>query len=948
MRNRIKLLLLASLLVLCTLLVTSCDDSLTEPHDFRLNADTLELSWSKVPGAQSYVVEISGIDKPLYTGSNSYPLEELAEGKYTIKVKALGDGVATSDSDYGIFEFDREYETGLKYVLINNRSEYELIGGGSAAGDVVMESVYRGKPVTSIAEKALYNNNTITSFTVGENVRSIGSKAFSKCTVLTSVTMSDSVKTLGENLFQSSKMLESVTLSDSLTSIPGYTFSWCSALTEIEMGNKVKSIGDYAFSNCKELLSVDIPDALEDIGDYAFSDCIALTSLDLGSVKTLGEYAFCNCSAITEISLGGSLVEIGNRAFRGCKLIPSVTVPNTTVTIGHEAFYDCTALATVKFGTGVTDIGSGAFLATKLYEDAEGMVFVDGWVLANKDTEIDTLKLPEDTIGIAGYSFAKCNNLTEISIEGVMYVGDSAFHRCEQLMTVIADDSLLKVGNYAFANCELITEMRLGNSLESIGKYAFAGDTALENISLPDSLKSIGTYAFDNTKAFINASSSDDKVVYIDDWVVGFNYTPNGFPYKTDLVIRSGTKGIADYSFYMMESLQCKVYLPTTLEYLGRSVFYNTQIKSVFLSPSLKRIGDYAFYGCTNALFGDDGVTVIPEGVEYIGRSAFFKCAGIRSLSIPTSVDTIGDYAFYGCINLGSNEVEEENAGGTEEGVDQGNGGVTPAADEAPEQKQPNRLLIAEGVQYIGYRAFQGCESLTEIIIPNSVRTLGTHAFYKCVKLESATVGSGLDLIPAYTFYKCAALKSVTLPEGILSIGKYAFRGCEALTSIDLTGVTTVEDHAFNKCVKLSDVKISDALTYIGNYAFRGCLSIKSLTIPASVEYIGKHAFYGMNESSFYCEAQKDSTNWNSRFNTSYRPVFYGCEVSEEGYVESITVNSKNPVNPNAKNGITAPVKEGYDFKGWASSKDATLPEYTCENLTSAPENTKLYPVWEK
>ena len=138
MKNKIKILLLASLLVLCAIFATSCDDSLTKPHDFRLNSDTLELSWDKVPGAQSYIVEISGVERPLYTGSNSYPLEELAEGVYTIKVKAIGDGVETTDSDYGVFEFKREYETGLKYTLINNRSEYELIGGGTATGEVVM------------------------------------------------------------------------------------------------------------------------------------------------------------------------------------------------------------------------------------------------------------------------------------------------------------------------------------------------------------------------------------------------------------------------------------------------------------------------------------------------------------------------------------------------------------------------------------------------------------------------------------------------------------------------------------------------------------------------------------------------------------------------------------------------------------------------------------------
>ena len=515
-------------------------------------------------------------------------------------------------------------------------------------------------------------------------------------------------------------------------------------------------------------------------------------------------------------------------------------------------------------------------------------------------------------------------------------------------MTVITDDSLLKIGDYAFANCELLSEIKLGKNLETIGKFAFAGGKALENIDLPGSLKSIGTYAFDSTKAFSAASSSEDHVVYIDNWVVGFNYTANGMPITKDLVIASGTKGIADYSFYMMESLQCNLYLPTTLEYIGRSAFYKTKVNTVFLSPSLKYIGDYAFYSCFTALFGNEGVTVIPDGVEYIGRSAFYKCSYIATLIIPGSVKVIGDYAFYGCTNLGLNKVEDEGTGdGTAEGGTVGGEGEI-APQESENTKITHRLEIAEGVEYIGYRAFQNCENLIEVTIPNSVTYLGTHAFYKCTSLESVTIGTGLTEIPAYTFYKCVALKNAALPSSITSIGKYAFRGCESLLAINLDNVTTIADHAFNKCVKLSEVTISDSLTYIGNYAFRSCLSLKTIVIPASVEYIGKHAFYGMNNSTIYCEAEKKPDEWHSRFNTSYRPVFYGCEISEDGYVTSIIIKENNPANPNAKNGILSPERAGYDFIGWASAPDATTAEYTCDNVTSAPQNTKLYPIWMK
>lgn len=930
MKKLYNLLLLVSVLVLCVIFATSCDSRLTKPHDFKVNSDTLELTWKKVPGAQAYAVEVSGSDYPAYTSNNSYSLESLEPGTYVIKVKAIGDGMETSDSDYGSFPYKRIQESGLQYQLINSRSEYELVGAGSASGDVVMESEYRGKPVTSIADKALYNNNTITSFTVGDKVKTIGEKAFSKCTVLTSVIIPDNVLEIDQYAFQSSKALTNVKLSASLTEIKPYSFSWCSALSSVSMGNKVTSIGEYAFSNCKALASIDFSDALTDIGAYAFSDCISLTSLDLTGVKTIQEYGFCNSTALATLILGNDMVSIGIRAFRSCSSLTNLIIPDSVTSIGGEAFYDCTKLATVTFGTGITDIGSNAFLATKLYNDADNIVFIGGWVLANKDLTIDMLNLPQGTIGIAGYAFAKCNNLTEISIKGVKYIGESAFNQCANLMTVVADDSLLKIGNYAFANCELVSDVRIGNNIKSIGKYAFAGDTALETIELPKSITSIGTYAFDSTKAFLNASQGEnaDNVVYIDDWVVGFNYSGNS-AYSKDLVIKKGTRGIADYSFYN-KPLQCNVYLPNTLEYIGRSVFYGTSIGSVILSSSLKYIGDYAFFNCPKALFGDHGLTVIPDGVEYIGRQAFYKCEYITSLVIPSSVKTIGDYAFYGCINLGNNATEEENGDGAA----------------AAEEKPLNKLVISEGVEYIGYRAFQGCDTLTEVIIPNSVTYLGTHAFYKCISLESLVVGSGISEIPAYAFSKCVALNSVVLSSSITSVAKYAFRECEALKTINLNNVTSIGDNAFNKCTALSDVTLSDSVTTIGKYAFKGCISIETMIIPSTVEFIGKHAFYGMNETTFYYEGNKTPDSWESRFNSSHRPIFYGCEISEDGYVASFTVGEKNPENPNAKNGISAPERDGYKFVGWALSPDATVADYTCENVTEAPENTKLYSLW--
>jgi hypothetical protein len=97
-----------------------------------------------VKGARYYTVQISGEEKDITTKSNSVSLESLKPGEYEIKIRANSDNEVYRDSDWATYSFKREAESGLKYQLINNDTEFELVGGGKASGDVVMESIYRG------------------------------------------------------------------------------------------------------------------------------------------------------------------------------------------------------------------------------------------------------------------------------------------------------------------------------------------------------------------------------------------------------------------------------------------------------------------------------------------------------------------------------------------------------------------------------------------------------------------------------------------------------------------------------------------------------------------------------------------------------------------------------------------------------------------------------------
>ncbi len=260
MKKFCLLLSVISLCVVCLILMSSCSAELDAPKNFKLNEATQTLSWSKCKGASGYTIVIGDVE--VNTLSNSYPLERLEPGDYVIKVKAKGDGDKTSDSEFSEYTYTREYETGLRYKLINNNQEYQLVGIGTATGDVVMESIYRGKPVTSIAASALAGNARITSLVIGEHVKEIGKKAFYNSKAMVSVTIPEGVETLGVNAFQTCTKLTSVTLPSTITNIPDYAFGYCRALQSVTLGENVQTIGLKAFTDCEMLTTLVLPDSV--------------------------------------------------------------------------------------------------------------------------------------------------------------------------------------------------------------------------------------------------------------------------------------------------------------------------------------------------------------------------------------------------------------------------------------------------------------------------------------------------------------------------------------------------------------------------------------------------------------------------------------------------------------------------------------------------------------
>ena len=122
--------------------------------------------------------------------------------------------------------------------------------------------------------------------------------------------------------------------------------------------------------------------------------------------------------------------------------------------------------------------------------------------------------------------------------EGVKIIGYGAFKKCK-LKSVIFPDSLKQILAEAFYGCKNLQSVKFGNNIDMVGTWAFSECRSLSKIDIPAGIKTIGDYAFSN----------------------------------------SGLENVE---------------LHEGLLYLGRQVFFGTNIKSISIPASIEDMG----YNC--------------------------------------------------------------------------------------------------------------------------------------------------------------------------------------------------------------------------------------------------------------------------------------------------------------------------------------------------------------
>ena len=399
--------------------------------------------------------------------------------------------------------------------------------------------------------------------------------------------------------------------------------------------------------------------------------------------------------------------------------------------------------------------------------------------------------------------------------------------------------------------------------------------------------------------------------------------------------------------------------LPSSVERVDSLAFEGaSNLKTITFSDGgkgLKKIDSLAFKDCSSL----ESIDLSNAEITEIPARAFENCTSLKSVKLPPTVTKIANNAFSGCSKLEEIEgleqckISELSATAFDSCVRLKDINLSNATIAAiPDQifsgmRGLISATVPKTVTSIGTEAFYACKNLEMIngLSDCDITKIGEKAFYNCWSLKEADLsGSSLTVLPASAFKGDTALLSVKMPESLNEIGNEAFYGCSAMKKLDLnnTRLTTIGNSALSDMTSLMYINLPDTVNSVGAKAFDLNLRLDSSdtalmptvvsenVTPASVNYTDNNV-----------------SPWKRR-QVIFRDNAVAVHFDGNGS-NGKTANA--PVFASAGTKISIPAckytKNGYLFTGWNTEKDGSGTTYKAGARTSDAISI-LYAQWQK
>lgn len=610
-----------------------------------------------------------------------------------------------------------------------------------------------------------------------------------------------------------------VVVAEGITYIGTYAFSALTSAESVSLPNSLKSIGDDAFFYIG-VSSLTIPDNVTEIGYYAFNACVNLKTITLpAGLQEIGP-CFIESSNLQTITFKGTMDQWiacggGESTFPATTKVKcaqggtlngsGVCGDGLTWTLDNNGkltisgngemddyYYDDNDIPTAPWAKYRSMIRS--------IEIGSGVTYIGAWALV--DTNITSLNIPGNVKTIGNGSFSDNRYLANLTLNsGLDVIGVYAFGGC-RIGSVVIPDGVTLIGKRAFSDCVRddyvngewvdvgLTSITIPASVTHIWEEAFAYCDLLKTVNFEGSeaqWKAIGgedaSVPSSATVKFNNGNIKDHGTCGNLTWTLN----------NSGVLIISGSGAMPDYDYTETSHAPWakmdvkQVIVCSGVTSIGKRAFiFMSSITNVTIADGLTSIGQEAFWGCTSLTS-----IILPANVTSIVCNAFNLCDNLNhiyyggtgaqwrqrhetivALPLHTAVVCSDDYILQpleGDCGQGVSYCISEDGTLTISGTGKmadytyDNNNDSSDCPWQPVRYAIQKVVIENGVTYIGSNAFAYNINVTSIAIPRSVTSIGAGAFTGCYSLEEITIPT-VTKIGAGAFYcndSGSALKAI-------------------------------------------------------------------------------------------------------------------------------------------------------------------------------------------
>lgn len=154
----------------------------------------------------------------------------------------------------------------------------------------------------------------------------------------------------------------------------------------------------------------------------------------------------------------------------------------------------------------------------------------------------------------------------------------------------------------------------------------------------------------------------------------------------------------------------------------------------------------------SNTFEGESGVISFDTDVPQVGSSAFYKCAGLSTVTLPdTVVGALGNHAFSHCTSLFKINLPK---------------GITTIGDYALYDCYLDSLELPPRLESIGNFAFAYNGRISSVEIPRSVKSIGNNAFDHCSGVRTLTLRSSVPPTLGGSAFRWMTNYRIRIPAG--------------------------------------------------------------------------------------------------------------------------------------------------------------------------------------